>query len=456
MNKTKLEKLYDKGRLLLDEGDVVGAKRHFYKILRHDDNVYVRNNLAMAYHLAEDWNGALSVLEPVLSDVKGSGEPNPFTFALASMIHSALGNELQARNYLKQAMEQFNHQLSLYKSAQVPVFFLEYTISIMRAAAKLKDHRRVYDLYRRWRELHVSWETDYLAAVACFNMRDYKKAIRFWEKAGTTFSLADGMSQVAALVMQGEIPYFEMDYEIFAKQELDEMFQNATEDEECGRQLAEKGYFRMIAIDMFLSSDEDLATNWLQALINLGGEWGDELGRKVLNSRLYPARMKAMAAQVLTEKGIFSPGEPIPAVIDGKKTHITFTQQEITTERDEKLDEIVSSAIRLKNEGQLEDAIKLLEGLMQKGQVYPPAMLNLAIYYRLRGEKEKALDLFRILEKVVEDDPVFLFNYSALLMEMGDVQKAREYFERIKRPGHNKEFEHKLNELRQSLQELLD
>jgi tetratricopeptide (TPR) repeat protein len=444
MNKTKLEKLYDKGRQLLDEGNIKEAKRHFHKILKHDDNVYVRNNLALAYHLAQDWNGALSLLEPVLSDVKISGEPNPFTFALASMIYSALGNEFQARNYLKQAIEQFNHQLSLYQSTQVPVSFLQYTIIIMRAATKLTDHRRVYDLYRRWRDFHVSWEADYLAAVACFNMRDYKKAIKFWEKAGTTFSLADSMSQIAALVMQGEIPYFEMDYEIFTKQELDEMLQKAIKDEEYRRQLMKNGYFRMITIDMFLSSDEDSATNGLRELITLGGEWGDELGRRVLNSRLYPARMKAMAAQVLTEKGVFSPGEPIPAVIDGKKTHITFTQQEIMTERDEKLDEIVANALHFKNEGKLDDAIKLLEGLMQKGQVYPPAMLNLAIYYRLRGEKEKALDLFRILEKVVEDDPVFLFNYSALLMEMGDVQKAREYFERIKRPGHNKEFEHKL------------
>jgi tetratricopeptide (TPR) repeat protein len=444
MNKTKLEKLYAKGRQLLDQGNIEGAKEHFYKVLQQDENVYVRNNLALTYHLAGDWNGALSVLEPVLSGVKDLGEPNPFTFALASMIYSASGNEFQARSYLKQAIEQFNHQLSLYKSAQVPVFFLEYTIIIMRAAAQLKDHRRVYDLYRRWRDLHVSWEAHYLAAVACFNMRDYKKAIRFWEKAGTTFLPADGMSQVAVLVMKGEIPYFEMDYEIYTKQELAEMLQKAKVSEEYRRQLMKNGYFRMLEIDMFLSSDEDSATNGLQELINLGGEWGDELGRRVLNSRLYPAQMKAMAAQALAEKGVFSLGDPIPAVIDGKKTHIKITQQEIIAERDEKLDEIVSDAIRLKNEGKLEDAIKLLDDLMQKGQLYPPAMIDLANCYRLKDEKEKALELFKIVEKVAEDYPAFLFNYSALLMEMGNVQKAREYFKRIKRPGHNKEFEHKL------------
>jgi len=444
MNETKLQKLNYKGRQLLDEGDIVGAKRYFRKILQYVDNVYVRNNLAFAYHLAKDWNGVLSVLEPVFSGVKDTGEPNPFTFALASMSHSALGNELQARNYLKQAVELFNHQLSQYKSDQVPDFFLEYTIIIMLAAAKLKDHRRVYDLYRCWRDLHVSWEADYLAAVACFNMRDYKKAIKLWEKSAITFLPADNMSQVATLVMQGEMPFFEMDYEVFTKRELDEMIQKATEDEEYRRQLMKNGYFRMIAIDMFLDSDEDLATNWLQELINLGDEWGNELGRRILNSYKYPTQMKVMAAQALTLKGVFNSGEPIPAVIDGRKTHIEVTLQEIISERDEKLDEIVSNAIHLRNEGKLEDAIKLLEDLMQKGQLYPPAMINLGVYYRLKDKKEKALELFKIVENVAEHDPVFLFNYSALLLDMGDVQKAREYFERIQRPGHSKEFEHKL------------
>lgn len=444
MNKTKLEKLSIKGRQLLDEGDIEGAKRHFHKILQYDNNVHIRNNLALAYHRAKDWNGALSVLEPVLSGVKNSGEPNPFTFALASMIYSASGNELKGRNYLKQAIKQFNHQFSLYTSNQVPVFFLEYTIIIMYAAAKLKDHRRVYDLYRRWRDFHVSWEADYLAAVACFNMRDYKKAMRFWEKAGTTFALANCMGQVAMLVMQGEIPYFKMDYEILTKQELDKILQKARKDEEYRRQLMKKGFFRMIALDMFLNGDEDFSNNWLRELINLGGEWGDELGRRILSSYNYPTQMKAIAAQLLTEKGVFSLGDSIPAVIDGKKAHIKITQQEIITERDEKLDEIVSNAIHLKNEGKLEDAIKLLDDLIQKGQLYPPAMINLANCYRLKGENEKALELFKMLEKVVEDDPVFLFNYSALLVEMGNVQKAREYFERIERPGYDKEFEQNL------------
>ncbi|NLC62662.1 MAG: tetratricopeptide repeat protein, partial [Thermoanaerobacterales bacterium] len=451
MNESKLEKLNAKGRQLLEEGNIEEARKLYHKILEYEDNIYVRNNLALAYYLSGDYDGALSVLKPVISDASILGEPNPFSFAVASMIYSALENEFQAVSYLKRAVGLYDQQLLQFNSNKVPVSFLEYTIIIMRAAAKLNDHRKVYDLYRRWRDLHVSWEADYMAAVACFNMRDYKKAIKFWENAGTTFSLANCMSKIAMKVMQGEIPFFEMNYEIFSERELDEMFQKVTKNEEYRRQFKKKGFFKMMAIDMFLSNEEGFATNWLRELINLGGEWGNQLGKRILNSYHYSAKMKSVAAQVLTEKGVFSPGEPIPAVIEGRKTQIKIKTQEIIMNQNEKLDEIISKARYLKNEGKLDDAINLLEDLMQKEQFYPPAMMNLANYYRLKDEKEKSLELFEILGEVLKDEPIYLFNYSALLLDMGNVQKAQEYFERIKRPGYTQEFEEKLKLLEEML-----
>lgn len=107
----KLEKLYERGRKLLREGKIEKAKEKFYQVIQYEDNVFVRNNLALTLYLSGDLTGALSVLEPALSGGK-------------------------------------------------------------------EDHRRVYELYRHWKDLHVSWESDYLAAVACFNMGNYEKAAR--------------------------------------------------------------------------------------------------------------------------------------------------------------------------------------------------------------------------------------------------------------------------------------
>lgn len=445
MDRKKLEKLYERGRKLLNEGKIEEAKEKFYEFLQYEDNVFGRNNLALALFLSGDLSGALSILEPVLSGEKDCLEPNPYTFALASMIYGACGNELQARQYLKQAVEKFDRQLLLYSPSNVPLFFREYALVIMKAAGKLKDHRRVYELYRRWKDLHVSWEADYLAAVACFNMGDYQKAAKLWEKTKETLPAADSMSQIAMLVYRGEVPRFEMEYERITEKELDEMFHQAIKNEEARRKFMEKGFFKMAALAMLLSQDDDYAGNWLGEIINYGGSWGEELGRRILKSYFYPTAIKTAAAGALVEKGVFRPGEPIPAVIDGRKTYIEIKKQEIVMERDEKLDEIVSKALHLRDEGKLDKAIKLLEELIKKDKFYPPAAINLANFYRLKGEYEKALGLYKILEKIAGDDPVFLFNYSALMMEMGNIDKAWEYFERIKKDANlGEEFNKKL------------
>ncbi|MGB9921039.1 MAG: hypothetical protein ACPLPT_10030 [Moorellales bacterium] len=108
---------------------------------------------------------------------------NPFTYALASRICCSLGREEEGRRWLNQAVRSFEAGLAEMRRTlgHLPQFFREYTVSIMQAAADLKDHQQVFELYRRWEPHHLSWENKFLAGVACFNLGRYKRAeIRFY------------------------------------------------------------------------------------------------------------------------------------------------------------------------------------------------------------------------------------------------------------------------------------
>lgn len=123
MDEAKLAKIYNKGRLLQDKGDLQGAKQLFKKTLKYADNLYVRNNLAMTYYLSGDYHKALSTIKPVLSDNKVFKKPNPYTYALVSQIYNALGDQSSAKEYLDRAIDDFNNGLLQFDKNNVPDFF---------------------------------------------------------------------------------------------------------------------------------------------------------------------------------------------------------------------------------------------------------------------------------------------------------------------------------------------
>lgn len=282
----------------------------------------------------------------------------------------------------------------------------------MRAAAKLRDHRNVFNLYRRWRRLHISWEAHYIGAVASYNMRDYKQAIRLLERCGEDdFGPILHLLNIATLVMQRELPHFGIGYKVLSGEDFRKMFVKSEQDEEYHRELMKDGYVRVMLLNIVLANDEDEgssdgASQMIGQLVKHGGEWGVELGKRVLNSNVFNIDAKICAAQTLKEIGVYGKDEQIPAIIDGRMTSITVKTQEIINEHDDRLSKIVGEATKLKNEGKLDDAIVLLEGPMEKGELYPPALLNLASYYRLDQRPRKALKLFKILEDVYLGRPL--------------------------------------------------
>ncbi|HAA90021.1 MAG TPA: hypothetical protein DCE07_05560 [Peptococcaceae bacterium] len=455
MGVEKAWRLSEEGRKLLENEDFRGAEKKFAEALKYVDNVWLRNNLATAVFLAGDPSRALEVLEPVLkSEGDEDSAANPYTYALASMIQSSLGDGAQARQLLEQAIRDFDLEVSGARVGEIPHSFREYTVMIMMAAAHLHDHRLVLDLYRRWETYHISWKNKYLAGVASFNLRRFKKAAQLWASVADRFPMCRDMHQIALMVERGIIPGFEMSYNILSQKELKKMFAEAAESEEGRRKVVQNGFCRMVVLAYVLDNEDSRETcELLSSLIRYGGDWGESLGRSVLESSYFSRSMKLAAADALVSRGVFGEGEPIPAVVDGKRVCLAVKKTPVIEGRDRELDKLVDKAVKLRDQGKVAEAIDLLRGLLDEEKFYPRAMLTLANMLRKVGEQEEALTLFEVLEQIDPENPIILFNLSALMLEMGDLERAWEYYERIeKRDDLGKEFEEKLEILKERLE----
>lgn len=458
MNFKKAEKLAKKGKEALETGDFQAAAEAFAKLLKLEDSTPVRNNLAFAIFMGGEPRRALEVLEPLLSPENESSQANPFTFALAARIHCSLGREDQARRLLQQAVRRFDEGLAaLRRTKQVQDLhsFREYTVIIMRAAGDLRDHRLVYDLYRRWESQHVSWENSFLAAVACFNMGRYKQAASLWSSIAHVHRLFSAMAQAAFLIERGVVPPFEMGYELYSNEEIQKMFREAATNEETRYRFVEEGFFRTIMLGWILEDQESRGAR--QALYNLvyyGGEWGEKLGRQVLEGSGFSLPLKMSAANALMERGILPEGEPVPMVIDGEQRMIQLQIKSISIVegRDEKLDEVVRQAISLRDRGQVEEAATLLRSLYLEGKFYPPAMLTLANLLRQQGELEEARQILETLEEMAPEEPVVLFNLAGLMLQLEEPERARSYFERIDPSKATEEVRSKLKMLEKEIE----
>jgi tetratricopeptide (TPR) repeat protein len=397
---------------------------------------------------------ALEILKPCLDPEKEDTGANPYTFALAARIHCSLGQEDQARRRLQQAVQSFEMGLSDLRRSQgqVPHSFREYTVAIMLAAAELGEHRQVFELYRRWESHHVSWENKLLAAVACFNLGRYRRAANLWSSLAQISGLFSGMQQVAFLVERGVIPPFQMGYKFYSKEKLQAMIKEAAASEEARRQYMQDGFFRMMLLAWLLEGNSPQAFRGMYDLIYYGDEWGEKLGRQVLNDSGFSPALKIAAAEALTARGILREDEPVPMVIDGERRLVKIETTPVLPEPDEELDGMVNRAIKLQGEGKIEEAVEMLLGIFREGKFYPPAMVTLANLLRLKGDLDEALNIMEMLEQLEPDNPFLLFNLSLLMLEKGEVAKARQYLARIDDPEFEKEHAEKLEALEREIE----
>ncbi|MDN5348588.1 MAG: hypothetical protein PWP65_2153 [Clostridia bacterium] len=453
------EALMEEGREFLKQGNFRAAEKSFARSLKLEENMPARNNLALAVFMAGEPQRALQILEPYVDLENKHPEANPFTYALASKINCALDDKDRARRLLQEAITCFDKGLvEIRRSGQSDqlLAFREYTVVIMDAAAGLGDHRLVFDLYRRWEPYHVSWQNRYLAAVACFNLGRYKRAASLWNSIAGEHPLFAAMQQVAFLIERGAIPGFTMGYELYSTEKLQDMINKAVEDEEMRRRLAEDGFLRITMLSYALEAEAAGqyagAAHAVHTLVTYGGKWGEELGRSILESTSFSDRLKTAALAALTDRGVFQEGDSVPIVIDGTRRLLKLKKIPVIAEEDPELDRIVEQALKLKEEGRSGEAIGLLENLLHEGKLYPRALMALANLLRFEGRLDESQEIMGMLEEINPESPVLLFNFAALMLQKGDLEKARAYLDRIDAGETSEEFKEKLKELRQSIE----
>jgi len=105
-------------------------------------------------------------------------------------------------------------------------------------------------------------------------------------------------------------------------------------------------------------------------------------------------------------------------------------------------------------EGQVDAAIELLRDLHKQGKYYFRAMMALANLLRVKKETTEALKIMTTLKEIAPEDPALLFNYAALMLQMGRRDEARAAMKQIDREGLSKDFLKKLELLELELKRM--
>ncbi|KYO67344.1 hypothetical protein [Thermovenabulum gondwanense] len=434
-NIEKYEKLVEKAKDYLEKRDFKKAKEYFYKALEIDDNAVLRNNIALTLFLLGDSEGALYNLQLLFTSSEEKMNPNVYSYALASQIYSSIGNEVQARFFLKKAIEEFEKLRKMF-NVFLPDSVKEYVIMIIKSAAALKDHYLIYELFNKWQGYHISWENYYLAGVACFNMKKYKQAANLWDKISKTIFFASDIAKIAILIQDGVIPAFELEYEILSLEDLKHIIKKSDDQKDGLKKIIDNGFIRMYYLSYLLEILEkdvcdEICENMLRQLILFTDRWGDELAKRILQSNRFPEKSKFIAAGALIEKGVYNPKDKIPVIINGKETYIEIKQTPIINERNEDLEKILLESHTLLEKSKIEDAINLLEKTIKEKGIYPPIVLQLANIYKDKKEFVKSRSLYKILEELGYMHPEFLYDYASFLMKVGEIEKVIEIINRI-------------------------
>ncbi|MGQ9778393.1 MAG: tetratricopeptide repeat protein [Bacillota bacterium] len=437
-----LDKVEEKARRLMDKGKwreaiaLFVAARPFIEGREIEPSFY--NNWALCHEQLGEYEKALEVLAPNLDP---GAIPSAFAHGLAARLLYKLGREEEALAQLREGIEDFAAVLDFFRQTKTfpPKGFREYLIVLQEVAGILGRHRTVLELHKRWQSLYVSPHNWFLAGVAAFNLGRYRQASDYWwlEEKPQEWRFLDDYRLVAEEVESGLIPPFPLPYQPMVPEEMKKKIGKMKNGEECGLTGAE-----IASLLGYLLANGFKNQAVLTGLVRYSGAWGERFARSLLLSNRIERDVKFAAVSALVESGRVAPGEPLPAIVDGRPQTITVQSLEVR-EGDEEAAAVWQEAKKLRDAGRTEEAERLLHGLIERGIFFPPAMLTLANLLRQREAWEEAEALLSTLEELDPENPRILFNLAAFHLQRGDVEKAREYFRRIEPSMEDEDFQEK-------------
>jgi len=429
------------------------AVKTLNKALAFQENHVIRNNLAMAYYLARDYDACLQSLQLNLAD----GTPrNPYAHSLACLTLVKTGQLRDARTQLEKAIKEMDEGTQVLTSFGKPLAsWNEYAVIVLRAAGALYDHRLVYELYNKWRNRQSNWESAYLGGVAAFNLKKYRQAANCWASIANMWQPFMTMQRVAVLADRGTIPHFTLEYDHFDQDKIMKMVEDAVDDPVKMQQMISNSTARLFFLTIILEEEMEIKLRklLLSYMIRYGGEWGCQLGKDWLLSPAINDELKITVAMAFVETGVFQHGEPVQMYIDNQQREVCLQKYVFSQEAEAKIVRVYEKAIILARDNKVNEAIRLLEGSFHKeGNAYPPAMILLIRLYHKQGEEKKKKQLIGLLESFSEklDDLKLHFEMAYMYLNMEEIEKAAMHAAAIesKRPQVvNKEFEKMLHEL---------
>ena len=439
----RAEELIERGKRHLEVGEREQAERCFRAAAQLRALPQAVNNWALCRFLAQDYDAAYQILSPLLAE----GSPTPYSHALASLCLSAEGDELNAQIELRAAIRDFETGLGWPLTvSSAPAGWLEYADIISQAAGALRDHKLVLELYRRWGITNQP-DLTFAAGVAAFNLRRFAQARKYWTQVGDRRwqPWAAVCAQVAELCEAGVVPPFELSYQDDIADWL------RVTQKEGAVQLANSSYARAFMIAKTFSPDEENPQLSAEALVAASGEWGVAFGRNLIKLSRVPLPIKMGAAAGLLSAGALEPGKPVEIIHDGRTIYCRIEDREVV-EFDEELAGELSEAKRLRDAGQIEAALAMLESLRERDNIiFLPAWIMSATILRDRGQLAEAEELLSQANSFLPGHPGVLFNLAGLYYQRHDYKRALSCIEGMDLTGTTDAFQQRVEELKSSI-----
>ena len=125
------------------------AEQLFSLALEYQEDMYIRNDLAYCKLVLEKYQEAIDVLQPVIAN----DFINPFGNIIAAEAAYHLGDQINTRRFIKQAVDQFEEGIkSSFLGHDLTPNWQQLTLVIKDVAGMAGEHRLVISLFNRWKQ----------------------------------------------------------------------------------------------------------------------------------------------------------------------------------------------------------------------------------------------------------------------------------------------------------------